>query len=62
MNKEREMLLRLMELIDREDGYYVMQGVSRQTGSRTEFEASGALEEVFDDILQYLVDCGELDE
>lgn len=62
MNKERDMLLRLIDLIDREDGYYVLSGTSRETGNPASFELTGEAEELLDDIIQLLVDEGVIDE
>ena len=60
--KERDLLIRLLALTDREDGYYVLKGCSRVTGTDDAFELVGDLEQLFDDVVQLLVDGGDIDE
>ena len=62
MNKERDLLLRLLELTDREDGYYVLHGTSRETGNSAQFELAGEMEELLDDVVQWAIDEGEISE
>lgn len=62
MNKERDLLLRLLELTDREDGYYVLRGTSHETGNAAQFELAGAMEELLDDVVQWAIDEGEITE
>jgi len=64
MNEQSALMIleRLMELINREDGIYVLRGVSRSNGSEAEFEVEGELEQVLDDAVQLLCDEGILEE
>lgn len=58
MNRATELLAQLISQINREDGYYVLTGVSRETGNDATFEVSGVIEETLDDIIQLLIDEG----